>query len=143
LSVDDDGDHLAGSITDMLAKQNLDSEDMAMVVAHGNGNKKSDESEAQAITAVFGEYKVPVTAFKWSTGHTIAASGLLDTVLATKALNAHTVPGIANLERPAVQCEKLNIARDHREMDPNRSSAMIINRGFASINASLVIKRCE
>ena len=35
----------------------------------------SDASEAAALTRVFGASMPPVTAFKWATGHPLAASG--------------------------------------------------------------------
>ena len=46
-----------------------------MIVAHGNGTRASDASEALALQRVFGNNLPPVTAFKWAFGHLIAASG--------------------------------------------------------------------
>ena len=63
-----------------------------LVVAHGNGNCKSDDSEAQAIRTVFANKEVPVTGFKWSMGHTLCASGVLDAVMTTYALETNAYP---------------------------------------------------
>ena len=57
---------------------------VGMVVAHGNGTRASDASEVQALRRVFGEKLPPVTGFKWAFGHLIAASGVLDLVVAGK-----------------------------------------------------------
>jgi len=142
-SIDAEGEQLASMLAQTLANQQLQAEDIGLVVAHGNGNKKSDNSEAQAITTVFGEQNVPVTAFKWSMGHTLCASGILDTVLTTYALRAQCIPGIAPLNLRASGCESLDVSKTHRPWNSSKPYAFVINRGFASMNACLVIKACE
>ncbi len=139
-SIEADGAHLASLIQDTLDQQQIKPAEVGLLVAHGNGNQKSDVSEAQAFHAVFGKQGVPVTAFKWSMGHTICASGILDTVLATKALCDNCVPGIPNLDTLAPGCETLDASRETRPMANDKPYAMVINRGFASMNACLVIK---
>ena len=56
-------------------------EEIGMITAHANGSKPSDASEALAIGEVFGASSVPVTGFKWSIGHTVAASGVIEGIL--------------------------------------------------------------
>ena len=142
-SVEADGSQLAALLERTLDAAQLNATDIGLVVAHGNGNQQSDTSEAGAIHHVFGEYAVPVTAFKWSMGHTICASGVLDTVLATRALQEKCVPGIASLSQLAHSCEGLNAQSQTRDLATDKPYALVINRGFASMNACLVIKACE
>lgn len=142
-SIEADGASLASLMTRLLETTSLSPADMGCVVAHGNGNPKSDISEAQAIVSVFGEQAVPVTAFKWAMGHTVCASGVLDAVLATQALKANCVPGISNLECVAEACAGLDLSQSSRALPQDRSHAMIINRGYAGMNACLVLKACE
>lgn len=141
-SIEAEGKHLANLLSRTLEEESINPTEIGMVVAHGNGNHKSDDSEAQAIQAVFAENKVPVTALKWSYGHTISASGILDAVMTTYAIRDNCVPGIANFVKPAPLCEGLNISAEHRPLGASKT-AMIINRGFASMNACLVIKACD
>ncbi len=141
-SIEAEGTHLSALLAQLLEQQGLSSDDIGLVVAHGNGNKKSDLSEARAIRNVFGDYQVPVTAFKWATGHTVCASGVLDAVLTTYSLQNKCVPGIANLDHLATDCQSLNATREQREIDSSKPYAMMISRGYASINACLVIKSC-
>ncbi|ARH01231.1 beta-ketoacyl-[acyl-carrier-protein] synthase family protein [Legionella micdadei] len=140
-SIEAEGQHLANLLSRTLEEQAINPAEIGMLVAHGNGNHKSDDSEAQAIQAVFGN-KVPVTALKWSYGHTISASGILDAVMATHAIRDNCIPGIMNFVKPAPLCEGLNISAEHRQLGTSKT-AMIINRGFASMNACLVIKACD
>lgn len=142
-SIDEDGASLAYILEKALRNKEIKSSEVGCVVSHGNGNKKSDVSESAAISKVFNNENVPVTAFKWSMGHTLCASGIVDTVLATYALREKIVPGIANLSKKAESCDVLNIKAEHRTLEDNKSYTLIINRGFASINTALVIKSCE
>lgn len=141
-SIEEDGKHLGALMAETLVQQAINPAEIGLLIAHGNGNSKSDNSEAQAIQNLFGAYKPPVTAFKWSMGHTICASGILDVVLATYALQEGKVPGIANFKTAARECEGLNLSTETRHFDKQKS-VMLINRGFASINTCLVIKAYE
>jgi 3-oxoacyl-[acyl-carrier-protein] synthase I len=141
-SIEQEGGALTTLMARLLAQERVDSGDIGLVVSHGNGNQKSDVSEARAIHACFGGHDTPVTAFKWSMGHTICASGILDTVLATYALGAQCAPGIANLDSKSPDCEQLNVSATTRELPDNKPYSLIINRGFASMNACLMIKSC-
>lgn len=139
-SLEADGHHLAQLMARSLASASIDSKDVGLVVAHGNGNIKSDDSESQAIQGTF-PHAPPVTAMKWSYGHTLCASGLLDAVMTTYALENECVPGIANLEQRAMRCDNLSIQASHQSLPS--PYALMINRGFASMNACLVMKACE
>ena len=142
-SIEEDGAHLASLIQNTLERYQVSSADLGLLVAHGNGNQKSDISEARAFQTVFGDEQVPVTAFKWAMGHTLCASGVVDTVLATQALNAKCVPGIVNLDNLASECSSLNASNKTRSILKNKPYAMVINRGFAGMNACLILKSCE
>lgn len=141
-SVEAEGEGLAQLIQQSLDDSELDSASVDCVVAHGNGNPKSDVSEAKAINTCFGEGTVPVTAFKWSMGHTLCASGILDSLLAVCALNNKTLPGIAPFTRPASGCEGLDLSSQARPLSSG-ASAVVINRGFSSMNSVLVLKACD
>jgi 3-oxoacyl-[acyl-carrier-protein] synthase-1 len=137
-TIRDDGDGVARAIEQALADANLRPEDVGMVVAHGNGTPQSDASEAAALRQVFGAAMPPVTGFKWAFGHLIAAAGILDAVLALDALKKGVVPGIATLDQIAPDCE--GIALSARLQAPRSDVALIICRGFAGINAALLLR---
>lgn len=114
-------------------------EDLAFLIAHGNGSKGSDDSEALALTHLFKEYDFPISGFKWSMGHTLTASALIDTVLAVKALTERQLPGLATLKHKHPLAAELNLTRENHALSQG-NMALIINRGFASMNACLAIK---
>jgi 3-oxoacyl-[acyl-carrier-protein] synthase-1 len=137
-TIRDDGDGLARAIAAALADSGLAPADVGMIVAHGNGTPQSDISEAAAIRRAFGAAAPPVTGFKWAIGHTIAAAGILETVLALTALARNEVPGIATLARLDPACSGLPVSVGAQK--PRSAVALILCRGFAGTNAALVVR---
>lgn len=140
-SLQADGQPLAELISSTLERASCTAQDVSCVIAHGNGNKNSDESEACALAQVFATQSVPVSAFKWSVGHTVSASGILDAVLASYVLDTQCLPGIANLETPDAAAAGLSLQKAHQSIGTH-ATALVVNRGFASLNACLVMKAC-
>lgn len=143
LSIEEDGESLSRMLATTLAEHNVQASDVGLVVAHGNGNPKSDRSEAKAIQATFGDATVPVTAFKWAMGHTLCASGILDTALTAYSMHHQCIPGVANLRDISPECVGLDVSSEKRAYDSKRPYSVMINRGFASMNACLVLKHYE
>jgi 3-oxoacyl-[acyl-carrier-protein] synthase-1 len=142
-SIEEAGKPLASLLKRTLQSVDIAPDGLDLIVAHGNGNTKSDVTEAMALEDLFeGHAMPPVTAFKWATGHTITASGILDTLLALLALQKRCVPGIASLEELASPCANLNATSHSRDL-PAKGSALVINRGFAGMNACILVKGCE
>ena len=87
---------------------------------------------------MFGDRCPPVTAFKWATGHLIAAAGIVETTIALAALRANVVPGIASLESLDPVCAGLPISRAPQR--PASDIALVLCRGFAGTDAALVVR---
>lgn len=138
VSVRPDGDGLRRAIELALTDANLRPDRVGLVVAHGNGTVASDASEMIAIRRVFGESPPPVAAFKWAVGHTLAASGALDVVLALTALEQGVVPGIATLECPDPELAPLPVSREPQR--PRSDIALVLNRGFGGMNVALLVR---
>jgi 3-oxoacyl-[acyl-carrier-protein] synthase-1 len=138
LSIREDGDGVERAIRAALADARLTPADVGVVVAHGNGTRLSDASEAAALRRVFGNAMPPVTAMKWSFGHLIAAAGILEMVVALHALRAHTVPGIATLRTIDPACAGVRVSAQPQK--PRSDVALIVCRGFASTDAAVVLR---
>jgi 3-oxoacyl-[acyl-carrier-protein] synthase-1 len=133
-----DGDGVARAIELALADANVDRSEVGMIVAHGNGTRLSDASEAAALRRVFGDAMPPVTAFKWSIGHLIASAGIVEATVALAALRAREVPGIPTLGQLDPACAPLSVSRESRA--PRSPVALVVSRGFAGTNAALLIR---
>jgi 3-oxoacyl-(acyl-carrier-protein) synthase len=133
-----DGDGLSQAIRLGLADAGLSPEAVGMIVAHGNGTRASDASEAMAIRRVFGENPPPVTGLKWAYGHLIAASGVLDLVLALTALRQGVVPGIPTLNSLDPDIAPFPVSSTPQQ--PRSDVALILSRGFGGMNVALLVR---
>ena len=143
-SIQRDGELLTTLVSDTLKAADVSPKDFSFVVAHGNGNPKSDASEARAIHVMQGDTALPVTGFKWGMGHTLCASGVMDAVLTSYALKKKTLPGLPGFKKAAAGCEMLNLSAETRTLNHvENQHALLLNRGFGSMNTSLVMKACD
>jgi 3-oxoacyl-[acyl-carrier-protein] synthase I len=133
-----DGDGLAGAIATALDDAGVRPAEVGMIVTHGSGTQASDASESLAIRRVFGDAAPPVTAFKWAFGHPLAASGILDSVLALVALRQRVVPGVATLREPDPHVGSLPVSA--LPQTPRSDVALVLNRGFGGSNTALVFR---
>ena len=138
LAIRADGDGPERAIRQALDDAKLRPADVGMIVAHANGTRASDSSEAAALLRVFGKEMPPVTGFKWAFGHLIAAAGVIEAVIGLAALRANVVPGIAALRELDPECAGLNALPSHQA--PRGPVALVLCRGFAGTNAALVMK---
>jgi 3-oxoacyl-[acyl-carrier-protein] synthase-1 len=143
LAIRPDGDGLAGAIIMALDDAGIRPAEVGMIVAHGSGTRQSDASEAAAIHQAFGATIPPVTAFKWASGHPLAASGTLDAVLALVALRRGVVPGVATLRQLDPDLGALPVSAGPQA--PRSDVALVLNRGFGGSNSALLFRAavCE
>ena len=137
LSIREDGDGVSRAIRLALEDSGMHPDEIGMISAHGNGGKISDASEARAFSEIFGASSIPVTGFKWSLGHTIAASGAIESVLALLCLAEGRVPGIANLEELSPECRGVKVSAT--QQTPRSSAGIVVSRGFAGLNSCIVL----
>jgi len=138
LPIREDGDGPARAIEQALGQAGIAPRDVGMIVAHANGTRNSDASEAAAIRRVFGADMPPATAMKWAFGHLIAAAGIVETTVALEALRAGVVPGIGTLRTLDPACEGLAVSAQAQV--PRSDVALVLCRGFASTNAALLVR---
>ncbi len=137
LSVREDGEGVSRAIRLALEDSGKSPGEIGMISAHANGTRISDASEAQAFIDVFGASAIPVTGFKWSLGHTIAASGAIESILTLKCLADGRVPGLPTLEKLAPECEGVKVSAS--EQRPSCSVGIVVSRGFAGLNSCIVL----
>jgi 3-oxoacyl-[acyl-carrier-protein] synthase-1 len=139
LPIHAEGEGLARAITDALADAGLRAADVGLVVAHANGTRQSDASEARALSAVFGAAAPPVTGFKWAFGHLLAASGIVEAVVALAAMRAAGgVPGIANLRALDPECAGVPVSAGPQT--PRSDVVLVLSRGFGGTNAAVLLR---
>jgi 3-oxoacyl-[acyl-carrier-protein] synthase II len=138
-----DGLDAAKAIQFALNDANVGIDEVSYINAHGTGTLYNDLAETRAIKEVFGKraYKIPVSSTKSMIGHTIGASGVIETIVSVLAIQNKVIPPTINYEREDPECDL--------DYVPNKSRATNINVvvsnsfGFGSNNVSLVIARYD
>jgi 3-oxoacyl-[acyl-carrier-protein] synthase II len=119
-------------------------EDVDYINAHGTSTPTNDTSETTAIKGLFGEqaYRVPISSTKSMIGHTLGASGAIESVACVKAIETGIVPPTINYETPDPTCDLDYVPNQARAVGDVR--VVLKNSfGFGGQNACLVFKRFE
>lgn len=121
-----------------LADAGMTPPDIGFVNAHGTSTQANDLIEGTMLHRVFGD-EVPVTSSKPVTGHTLGASGAIETALTVLSLEEGCVPPTVNLERqdPAIPARVVRGAA----LDTGARTAAKTSLGFGGHNAALVLTR--
>ena len=126
-----------------LKDAGLTVDDIGYINAHGTGTKLNDKGETAAIKTVFGEraYQIPASSTKSMTGHLLGASGALEAIFCTKALNESIIPPTINYETPDPDCDLDYVPNEARNL--RFDHALSNSFGFGGHNATLIFSRYE
>ena len=116
-------------------------EDIDYINAHGTSTVLNDKNETIAIKTVFGDqaYNTPVSSTKSMIGHLMGASGAIEALFCTKAINDGIIPPTINYENPDPECDLDYVPNKSRKKDLNH--VMSNSFGFGGHNATLIISR--
>jgi 3-oxoacyl-[acyl-carrier-protein] synthase II len=110
------------------------------VSAHAIGSRTNDPIELDIVQNVLGEglVRVPISAIKSMTGHTMGAAGALELVACALTIQSSTIPPTINLGA-ADRAQGLDFVPDEARQATVRT-AVSPTFGFGSRNAVLVVK---
>ncbi|MDH3620213.1 MAG: beta-ketoacyl-ACP synthase [Gammaproteobacteria bacterium] len=122
-----------------LEDADLSPDAVGYVCAHGTATDRGDIAESQATFGVFGE-RMPISALKSYTGHTLGACGALESWVAIEMMNHGWFMPTVNLNTVDERCAPLDyITGSGRDLDVEY--VMNNNFAFGGINTSLIFKR--
>src|SRR5258706_3659216 len=124
-----------------LEDANLKIDEINYINAHGPSTYLNDKSETSAIKTVFGEqaYQIPVSSTKSMTGHLLGASGALEAIICTLAIQDNILPATINYQTPDPVCDLDYVPNQPRKAQPNH--IMSNSFGFGGPNSTLLISR--
>jgi 3-oxoacyl-[acyl-carrier-protein] synthase II len=142
----DDADHMtrpssesggrALAISKAISYGGIEKNSIGLISAHGTGTIYNDAMEIKAFRAIF-DYETPVYSIKGAIGHTMGAAGLVETIIALRALRECIVPPTINLRECEENAEGW-VSPESRRIDKGKM-ALITNAGFGGINAALIL----
>ena len=138
-----DGEGAARCMRWALEDAGIEPEEVDYVNAHGTSTTLNDASETAAIKVALGEhaYQVPISSTKSMIGHTLGASGALESVACVRTLQEGLIHPTINYEHPDPDCDLDYVPNQARQADVR---VVLKNSfGFGGQNACLVFRRFE
>ena len=131
------GDGLFFAMRKAMAEAGADNVDMLQM--HGTATAYNDEMESKACSLA-GLQNVPVQSLKPYFGHTMGASGVIETIIAAEELRNQILVGTPGFETLGVPMP-LNISRSNVELPPGKPlRALKTASGFGGTNAALLLE---
>jgi 3-oxoacyl-[acyl-carrier-protein] synthase II len=124
-----------------LAVENagLEGEQIGYINPHGTGTVAGDGPESRAMAEI--NPRAMVSATKSTLGHSLGATGAIETAICALALKQRTVPPMRNLSKLAEDCAELDyVVNDPREA-PDLDAALCANLGVGGHNTAIVLER--
>jgi 3-oxoacyl-(acyl-carrier-protein) synthase len=105
---------------------------------HGTGTPDNDRSEALAVKALFGRSPPPLSSIKGALGHSLAASGAIEAVVAAHCIEHGWIPVNTGCRKPDPSLDVVPVDRPIRRP----LQAVLSNSfGFGGNNAAIVLGR--
>ena len=115
--------------------------DIGYINAHATGTQQGDMAEAAAIRELFGD-RVPVSGLKGYLGHTMAASGAIESIAVLPALRDGAIYPTKNLENPAEECAGIRHVMSPL-IEPGVRFILKNSFAFGGINCCMIIRKPE
>ena len=131
------GEGLYRSIKSALEESNLDASEIDYISAHGTATAFNDEMEAIAFNRL-GLENIPLNSLKGYFGHTLGASGLLETIVGMHSLKRNTLFTSKGYDELGVS-ERLNIIISNKVKPLN--VFLKTASGFGGCNTAAIFKK--
>ena len=139
----EDGQGASRAIEQALRDGRIDVARIDYINAHGTSTPLNDRVETLAIKRALGDqaYKTAISSTKSMIGHLLGASGAVELVFSTLAIQRGVIPPTINYETPDPDCDLDYVPNEAREarIDVALSNSL----GFGGHNTCLAIARFE
>ncbi len=137
----EDGSMASKCMTKAMEEAGLAPGEIDYINAHGTSTVLNDKSETKAVKLAFGDAagKLAISSTKSMTGHLLGASGAVEAVITTLAVQKDCIPPTVNYKVPDEECD-LDIVPNELRRSTVRA-AMSNSLGFGGHNASLIFKK--
>jgi len=131
------GEGLVLSIESALKESNIDKNDIGYISTHGTATPFNDEMEAIAINRL-GLQNVPMNSLKGYYGHTLGASGLLETVIGIESLLQNKLLASAGYDESGVS-QSINVIE--KNVDAEIQYFLKTASGFGGCNTAVLFEK--
>jgi 3-oxoacyl-[acyl-carrier-protein] synthase II/nodulation protein E len=123
-----------------IADAGVSPDEIGYINAHGTGTQANDATESAAIHQVFGGHapNIPISSTKALHGHAIGASGALEALATTLALEEGRLPHTAGVTTPDSSLNVDVIINEPRATEP--TIALSNSLAFGGLNAVIALR---
>ena len=129
------GDGLSLAIENALSYTGIDRSEIDFINLHGTATVFNDEMESKALQ-LSRLSEVPVNSLKGYFGHTLGASGVIETVICIESLRNQTLYATLGFETLGTT-EPLNVITEHRKTELH--TLMKTASGFGGFNSAIIL----
>jgi 3-oxoacyl-[acyl-carrier-protein] synthase II len=122
-----------------VAAASLKGEQIGYINPHGTGTVAGDGPESKAMAKI--NPRAMVSATKSTLGHSLGATGAVETAICALALKEKTIPPMRNLTKLAEDCAELDYVVDEPREAPDLEAALCASLGVGGHNAAVVLER--
>ena len=131
------GEELSMAISKALSESGVEKSSIDFISAHGTATPYNDEMEAKAIS--LSELNtVPVNSFKGYWGHTLGASGLMESAAVIKSMKMNRLFRSAGFDTLGVP-EQINVITE--TMNKPVNTCLKLASGFGGCNSAVVFQK--
>jgi 3-oxoacyl-(acyl-carrier-protein) synthase len=131
------GDGLFYAIANAMNEAGVESEDIGFVNTHGTATRYNDEMESKAIAWACLDDK-PLNSVKGYIGHTLGASGVVETIICAEELKSGVVFGTKGFTESDTP-HKLTLSSDSQSFE--KQCCVKTASGFGGCNAAIVLDK--
>lgn len=136
---DPEGRGIFRAMNNAVKNAGLEGGRIGYINPHGTGTAAGDGPESQAMARI--NPNVRVSATKSTLGHSLGASGAIETAICALAMKNRTIPPMRNLDTLAQGCADLDyVVGEPREV-PDLEAAICANLGVGGHNVAVVLER--
>lgn len=133
------GEGLVRSIESALKEANIDKNNIGYISAHGTATPFNDEMEAIALNRL-GLQNIPMNSLKGYYGHTLGASGLLETVIGIESVLQNKLFVSAGYDESGVS-ENINVIE--KNSDAEMQYFLKTASGFGGCNTAVLFEKAN
>jgi len=126
---------LSGEMLSAACREALDGLPPDGVIGHGTGTVYNDQAEIAALARLFPGGPPPLFSLKGNLGHTLGATGVLQTALGLELARRRVLPPQAGLRTPE---KGACVSTETRRLGGGR--LLSLNVGFGGLNSALVLE---
>ena len=131
------GEGLFRSMQSAFTEADIETEIIDYISAHGTATNYNDEMEAIAFNRM-GLEKTPVNSLKGYYGHTLGASGLLETIIGMQSLHNNTLYASCGFDELGVS-QSINVIKETQRQE--LTTFLKTASGFGGCNTAAIFKK--